>query len=72
MQQRALSFLSWGKQKKRAMEQYLLQVPKKLAQEVRKYIATGDVGKVEMISGGAFVVLVLCFSCGRVLVRMTS
>ncbi|GAB9464779.1 hypothetical protein Gpo141_00002205 [Globisporangium polare] len=33
------------------MEQYLLQVPKKLAQEVRKYIATGDVGKVEMISG---------------------
>lgn len=54
------------------MEQYLLQVPKKLAQEVRKYIATGDVGKVEMISGGAFVALVLCFSCGCMLVRMTS
>lgn len=45
------------------MEQYLLQVPKKLAQEVRKYIATGDVGKVEMISGGTSLVLSLSFSC---------
>lgn len=35
------------------MEQYLLQVPKKLAQEVRRHVASGDVGKVELISGGA-------------------
>lgn len=35
------------------MEQYLLQVPKKLAEEVRAAIAGGDMGKVEMISGGA-------------------
>ncbi|TYZ60353.1 hypothetical protein PybrP1_011204 [[Pythium] brassicae (nom. inval.)] len=33
------------------MEQYLLQVPKKLAQEVRRHMASGDAGKVEMISG---------------------
>lgn len=42
------------------MEQYLLQVPKKLAQEVRRHMASGDAGKVEMISGGAsFVVFSL-------------
>lgn len=34
------------------MEQYMLQLPKKLAQEVRKYIANGEASKIEMISGG--------------------
>ena len=36
------------------MEQYLLQLPKKLATEVRKCIANGDKSsnKIEMISGG--------------------
>lgn len=36
-----------------SMEQYLLQLPKRLAQEVRETIAKGDAGgKVEMISSG--------------------
>lgn len=35
------------------MEQYLLQLPKRLAQEVRAGIAVGDSADVEMISGGA-------------------
>jgi hypothetical protein len=35
------------------MEQYLLQLPKRLAQEVRAGIAAGDSADVEMISGGA-------------------
>lgn len=34
------------------MEQYLLQLPKRLAQEVRKGIAGGEASNVEMISGG--------------------
>ncbi|KAF1329639.1 hypothetical protein FI667_g5781, partial [Globisporangium splendens] len=33
------------------MEQYLLQLPKKLAQEVRQFIANGEANKVEIISG---------------------
>lgn len=35
------------------MEQYLLQLPKRLAQEVRAAIAAGESADVEMISGGA-------------------
>jgi hypothetical protein len=39
------------------MEQYLLQLPKKLAQEVRQFIANGEANKVEMISGGTSAIL---------------
>ena len=35
------------------MEQYLLQLPKRLAHEVRAGIAHGESAEVDMVSGGA-------------------
>ena len=34
------------------MEQYLLQLPKRLAQEVRTGISSGESANVDMVSGG--------------------
>jgi hypothetical protein len=47
------------------MEQYLLQLPKRLAQEVRAGISNGESANVDMVSGGTCSRFCSGASCAR-------